>query len=133
MNLKSIVFASAVAIAVGAGAAEAEQHGNSDRPDHESRTHAAPSNVTTAKAASAKASGNISVNHLIDAIRKGQAAIIGKRANLPPAKDDDEVSIMDVFEMEMLINHFSQITEMSPNVVSTSNAAIGGMARNFRN
>jgi hypothetical protein len=132
MNLKSIVFASAVAIAVGAGAAEAEQHGNSDRPDHESRTHAAPSNVTTAKAASAKASGNISVNHLIDAIREGQAAVKDKLTHLFPAKDDD-VSIANMFEMEMLKNHFSQISDMPSNVVSPSNAAIAGMARNFRN
>ena len=133
MKLMSVVLVTAVAVAVSAGAANAEQHGNSDRPDHESRAHAAPSHVSAAKAASVNASEGISIGHLIDAIRKGQAAIKGKLANLPPAKDDDEVSIMDIFEMQMLANHFSQITEMSPNVVSASNAAIGGMARNFRN
>jgi hypothetical protein len=133
MKLMSVVLLSAVAVALAAGAANAEQHGNADRPDHGSRAHAALSHVTAATAAPAKTSEDISVGHLIDAIRKGQAAIKGKLANLPPAKDDDEVSINDMFEMQMLSNHLAAISDMSPNVVSASNAAIGGMARNFRN
>jgi len=133
MNLKSIVLASAVAIAVGAGAADAEQHGNSDRPDHGSRAHAAPSHVTAAKAASVKASEELDAGHLINAIRKAQAAVKGKLSQRLNADGLDESTIRDMFEMEMLMNHFSQLTEMSTNVVSASNAAIGGMARNFRN
>jgi hypothetical protein len=133
MKLMSIILLSAVAVALGAGAAGAEQHGNSDRPDHESRAHAAPSHVSAAKAARAKASGDFDVGHLIDAIRKAQADLKGKLSQHLNADGLDTLSIRDMFEMEMLKNHFSQISDMPTNVVSPSNAAIAGMARNFRN
>lgn len=42
------------------------------------------------------------------------------------------VSIADMFEMQMLMNHLSQLSEMSTNVVSASNAAIQSMARNVK-
>lgn len=39
------------------------------------------------------------------------------------------ISIGDMFEMQMLMNHLSQLSEMSSAVVSASNAAIGAAAR----
>ncbi len=42
------------------------------------------------------------------------------------------ISIADMFEMQMLMNHLSQLSEMSTNVVSASNAAIQSMARNVK-
>lgn len=42
------------------------------------------------------------------------------------------VSIGDMFEMQMLMNHLSQLSEMASNVVSASNTAIGSMARNVK-
>lgn len=42
------------------------------------------------------------------------------------------ISIGDMFEMQMLMNHLSQLSEMSSNVVSASNAAIIAMARNVK-
>jgi len=42
------------------------------------------------------------------------------------------ISIGDMFEMQMLMNHLSQLSEMSTNVVSASNAAITAMARNIK-
>lgn len=42
------------------------------------------------------------------------------------------ISIGDMFEMQMLMNHLSQLSEMSTNVVSASNAAISSMARNIK-
>lgn len=42
------------------------------------------------------------------------------------------VSIADMFEMQMLMNHLSQLSEMSTNVISASNAAIQSMARNVK-
>jgi hypothetical protein len=44
----------------------------------------------------------------------------------------DAISIGDMFEMQMLMNHLSQLSEMSSSVVSASNNAIGGMARNMK-
>jgi len=133
MNLKSIVLASAVAIAVGAGAAEAEQHGNSDRPDHESRTHAAPSHATAAKAASAKASEELDVGHLIDAIRKAQAAAKDKFSERLNADGLDETAIRDMFEMQMAMNRLSHVSEITMSIVGASNGALNALARNIKN
>jgi len=42
------------------------------------------------------------------------------------------ISIGDMFEMQMLMNHLSQLSEMSTAVVSASNSAIASMARNVK-
>jgi len=42
------------------------------------------------------------------------------------------ISILDMFEMQMLMNHLSQISEMSTSVVSAANSAIASMARNVK-
>jgi len=42
------------------------------------------------------------------------------------------ISIGDMFEMQMLMNHLSQLSEMSTNVVAASSAAITSMARNIK-
>lgn len=42
------------------------------------------------------------------------------------------ISIGDMFEMQMLMNHLSQLSEMSSAVVSASNAAITRMAQNVK-
>jgi uncharacterized protein DUF5407 len=58
-----------------------------------------------------------------DAVRDKLSAMGGSK---------DAVSIGDMLEMQMLMNHFSQLSDMSSNVVSASNNAIGGMARNIK-
>jgi len=42
------------------------------------------------------------------------------------------ISIGDMFEMQMLMNHLSQLSEMSTSVVSAANSAIQRMAQNFK-
>jgi len=42
------------------------------------------------------------------------------------------ISIGDMFEMQMLMNHLSQVSEMASNVVSAANSAIMTMARNVK-
>ena len=42
------------------------------------------------------------------------------------------ISIADMFEMQMLMNHLSQLSEMSTAVVSASHTAIASMARNVK-
>ena len=37
-----------------------------------------------------------------------------------------------MFEMQMLMNHLSQLSEMATSVVSASNSAIADMARNVK-
>jgi len=42
------------------------------------------------------------------------------------------ISIGDMFEMQMLMNHLTQLSEMANSVVSASNSAIASMARNVK-
>jgi len=42
------------------------------------------------------------------------------------------ISIGDMFEMQMLMNHLSQLSEMTTAVVSASNSAITRMAQNIK-
>jgi len=42
------------------------------------------------------------------------------------------ISIGDMFEMQMLMNHLSQLSEMSTSVVAAANSAISSMARNVK-
>lgn len=42
------------------------------------------------------------------------------------------ISIGDMFEMQMLMNHLSQLSEMTTGVVSASNTAIMSMARGVK-
>lgn len=42
------------------------------------------------------------------------------------------ISIADMFDMQMLMNHLSQLSEMSTSVVNASNTAISSMARNVK-
>ncbi len=42
------------------------------------------------------------------------------------------ISIGDMFDMQMLMNHLSQLSEMSTAVVSSANTAILSMARNVK-
>ena len=42
------------------------------------------------------------------------------------------ISIGDMFEMQMLMNHLSQISEMATSVVQASNSVIGDMSRNIK-
>jgi hypothetical protein len=42
------------------------------------------------------------------------------------------ISIGDMFEMQMLMNHLSQLSEMATSVVSASHSAVSLMARNVK-
>ncbi len=42
------------------------------------------------------------------------------------------ISIADMFEMQMLMNHLSQMSEMTTAIVNAANQAITNMARNIK-
>ena len=44
----------------------------------------------------------------------------------------EAINIADMFEMQLLMNHLSQVSEMSTSIVSASNSAISSMARNVK-
>jgi hypothetical protein len=60
-------------------------------------------------------------------------ATLSAKAKLLAIKDRrSSISIGDMFEMQMLMNHLSQLSEMSTNLVSAANQAINAMARNVK-
>ena len=69
----------------------------------------------------------IEVQTLFDGI---QSAILEAKKKLELIKSKkDQFSICDMFEMQMLMNNLSQISEMSTAIVSASNQALLSMAR----
>lgn len=71
-----------------------------------------------------------SVNALFKVISD---AVVSAKSKLIGIKNRrSAISIGDMFEMQMLMNHLSQLSEMSTNVVAASNAAISSMARNLK-
>jgi hypothetical protein len=42
------------------------------------------------------------------------------------------ISIADMFDMQMLMNHLAQLSEMSTSIVSAANTSISSMARNVK-
>ncbi len=71
-----------------------------------------------------------SVNVLFKVIADAVASAKVKLSEIKSRKSS--ISIGDMFEMQMLMNHLSQLSEMSTNVVAASNAAISSMARNLK-
>jgi hypothetical protein len=62
-----------------------------------------------------------------------QAATLDVRKKLERlAANHENINIEDMFEMQMLMNHLSQLTEMTTSVVSATNTAIANMARNVK-
>jgi hypothetical protein len=71
-----------------------------------------------------------SINFLISVVND---ATVSAKAKLETIKSRrSSISIADMFDMQMLMNHLSQLSEMSTAVVSASNTAIGSMARNVK-
>ena len=60
-------------------------------------------------------------------------ATVSAKAKLQAIKNNaSSISIADMFDMQMLMNHLSQLSEMSTAVVSAANSAITKMASNIR-
>ena len=60
------------------------------------------------------------------------ATLSAKQKLLQIQQRQSAISIADMFEMQMLMNHLSQLSEMTTSVVSASNTAIASMARNVK-
>jgi hypothetical protein len=74
--------------------------------------------------------GGFSVNYLIGIVNNATISATNKIQILQSR--GSAISIADMFDMQMLMNHLQQLSEMSTNVVSTANSAISSMARNVK-
>jgi hypothetical protein len=70
------------------------------------------------------------INFLLNIVNDATRSAKNKLAILKARRSS--ISIADMFDMQMLMNHLSQLSEMSTNVVSASNSAISSMARNVK-
>jgi hypothetical protein len=70
------------------------------------------------------------VDDLFNLVGEATAAVKAKLATIKGT--GSSISIGEMFEMQMLMNHLSQLSEMSTSVVSASNSAISSMARNVK-
>jgi hypothetical protein len=70
------------------------------------------------------------INFLLGIVNDATISAKNKLAILKARRSS--ISIADMFDMQMLMNHLSQLSEMATNVVSASNSAISSMARNVK-
>lgn len=71
-----------------------------------------------------------SLSYLLDIVNSATVSAKAKLAILQARRSS--ISIADMFDMQMLMNHLSQLSEMSTSVVSAANSAIASMARNVK-
>jgi len=72
-----------------------------------------------------------SPQQLIDVVTQATQDCKNKLAIIQNKKKD-EISIADMFDMQMLMNHLAQLSAMLTAVVAASNSAIQNMARNVK-
>jgi len=60
------------------------------------------------------------------------AVVSAKKKLLEIQANRSSISIGDMFEMQMLMNNLSQLSEMSTSIVNAANTAISSMARNVK-
>ena len=89
--------------------------------------------VSTAERHSRRAHGVDARMETADPSETIKQAIADVQAKLGLLKQrGEQISIVDMFQMQMLMNHLSQLSEMSTSVLSASNSAIASMARNVK-
>ncbi|MBA3602584.1 MAG: DUF5407 family protein [Parachlamydiaceae bacterium] len=79
---------------------------------------------------SANIQDGLNVKSLFKVVNDATASVKVKLAKI--ASNRSSISIGDMFEMQMLMNHLAQLSDMSTNVVSASNQAIMSMSRNVK-
>lgn len=70
------------------------------------------------------------VASMLDRVNQATKAVEQKLEQLK--NRGENISIADMFEMQLMMNKLAQLSEMSTSVVSASNSAIASMARNVK-
>lgn len=81
-------------------------------------------------ASSAQMQRGFNVQGLFTIVNNATASATAKLTQIQNRRS--AISIGDMFEMQMLMNHLSQLSEMATAVVSSANTAITSMARNLK-
>ena len=81
-------------------------------------------------AATVAAKGSDALSSLIDVLTNEETAA---KARLNALKSNtDEISIAQMFEMQMMMNQLSQLSEMTTSFISAANSSIQSMARSVK-
>ncbi len=62
----------------------------------------------------------------------GAEAVVIEKLESIKTKAQDEVNIGDMFDMQWMMNKFSQLSEMSSSVLSAAHQAVSSMNRNIK-
>jgi Family of unknown function (DUF5407) len=71
------------------------------------------------------------IDDLQGTIKDAEAVVIDKLASIKD-KASDEINIGDMFDMQWMMNKFSQLSEMSSSVLSAAHQAVSSMNRNIK-
>jgi len=72
----------------------------------------------------------ISLKSLLDVVNNATISAKAKLNQMQARRSS--ISIADMFDMQMLMNHLSQLSEMSSSVVSAANTSVMSMARSIK-
>lgn len=71
-----------------------------------------------------------SMSALVSIVNNAALSVQTKIAQMQ--SQESSISIGDMFDMQMLMNHLQQLSEMTTSVVSSANTVIMDMARNIK-
>lgn len=71
------------------------------------------------------------VGDLQETIKNAEAVVIEKLTTVKN-KLSEEINIGDMFDMQWMMNKFSQLSEMSSSLLSAAHGAISAMTRNIK-
>ncbi len=75
--------------------------------------------------------GGFKIEDLQGIIKNGESVVIDKLTEIK-SKSQDKIDICDMFDMQWMMNKFSQLSEMSSAVVAGMHQAIAAMNRNIK-
>jgi hypothetical protein len=135
-QIQATIVASTDGSPASSGAARVAQSDGSaltvraDFPEAPSATSLPPSDQTALVGSLARQSvDGFDVKSIFEAVTTAASQV---QAKLSQVRGTSEISIGDMFEMQMLMNHLSQLSEMSTSVISAINEAIASQARNVK-
>ena len=81
--------------------------------------------------ANSNTQGGFKIEDLQKTIKDAEAVVIEKLATIK-GKAQDKIDIGDLFDMQWMMNKFSQISEMTSAVIAGANTAIQAITRNIK-
>lgn len=76
-------------------------------------------------------SGGFQIEDIQNIIKDAEVLVVDKLSKIKN-KSQDEVNIGDMFDMQWMMNKFSQLSEMSSSVLSACHQVIASLNRNLK-